>query len=404
MRKSRLLVTLSLVSILTMTPDAVADKQSAAAPAHLQHKYTVDSPIESAMLDAVDPITFEECDDHYTGPDKYWFKNKFNACHNETVSVDNWELENGVPTYKGSTLLQVMLIGQALTGTNQIEFGVLVDWESSRGKVNPEHRFSVSFGCLNAEPGTRTSTCAYQQLTVEKTLREWQADLGQKPLYTKTTATTTAVPESDGKLKPELRGFFAFDVTMIATNGVVPPSVSRTPMEYFRCDSATYVSGPKCVFNRVVSTLVFDLNNPTYSQSAQFIKKAQEDITQTKPGLAGTKVPGRLDDRPLTRMYSGYDTGKKIDGSRRKIRRVCRQNWGAAYTAPLTPGGPKRQCDEYPFATTYENAALVDENTVWSFAVEAIAGTHNETAGRLYGAWLGTDHLLDGDPFFVVVR
>ncbi|WP_173140936.1 NucA/NucB deoxyribonuclease domain-containing protein [Kibdelosporangium persicum] len=113
-------------------------------------------------------------------------------------------------------------------------------------------------------------------------------------------------------------------------------------------------------------------------------------------------MPGRLGHSPLHRLAPRYDINSNIPGSRRKVRRTCRHYFGAKYTSG--PNNTKRECDEYPFATTYQNAAKVNEHALDSFAVRAITASHNGTAGNLYGTWLGSDHILDGDPFYVVVR
>ncbi|GAB2957815.1 NucA/NucB deoxyribonuclease domain-containing protein [Saccharothrix stipae] len=119
--------------------------------------------------------------------------------------------------------------------------------------------------------------------------------------------------------------------------------------------------------------------------------------------MNGKKAPGREEDgAPLHRFFGDHDPNNKIRGSRRKTQTVCRKYWGVNY-ATSVPGTP-RECDEYPFATTYENAALVDENTMWNFAAAAISRSHNKKAGEIYQAFLRTEHLLDGDAFYVHIR
>jgi hypothetical protein len=38
---------------------------------------------------------------------------------------------------------------------------------------------------------------------------------------------------------------------------------------------------------------------------------------------------------------------------------------------------------------------------VYDYAVRVIKKEHNGAAGNIYGQWLTTDRILDGDPFFV---
>jgi hypothetical protein len=78
----------------------------------------------------------------------------------------------------------------------------------------------------------------------------------------------------------------------------------------------------------------------------------------------------------------------------------CKETWGPNYAT----GG--KQCDEYPFKTTYEgtatsaadNPGLPPRNSV-----RPINGSDNGLAGSRLGVFLGAQRLLDRDPFFVAV-
>jgi len=165
--------------------------------------------------------------------------------------------------------------------------------------------------------------------------------------------------------------------------------VSASPTAISRCDSATYVNGSKCVFPRVASVLEFSASDTAISDSSQFIRDAQTDITRTKPGTPGKRVPGIPGipgDSPLHRLYSAYDVKTDIKASRRRVPKTCRTYWGPKYTL-----GGTRQCDEYPFATTYENSARINTHTVFAYAVRTIKKEHNETAGRATArGWVST--------------
>ncbi|RSN19921.1 hypothetical protein DL990_40870 [Amycolatopsis sp. WAC 01416] len=85
------------------------------------------------------------------------------------------------------------------------------------------------------------------------------------------------------------------------------------------------------------------------------------------------------------------------------MRRVCK---ASVTTGPYIrdANGNPRQCDECPFASTYQNAAKVVENSGWSFAAKPIAKDANEKGGGMISNWYGREHMLDGDEFYVVVR
>jgi hypothetical protein len=55
-----------------------------------------------------------------------------------------------------------------------------------------------------------------------------------------------------------------------------------------------------------------------------------------------------------------------------------------------------RRCLQRSCAVPGREPALVGESADITNVAE-----HNEAVGRIYGAWLGADHILDGDPFYV---
>ncbi|MFJ5680867.1 NucA/NucB deoxyribonuclease domain-containing protein [Streptomyces sp. NPDC093097] len=84
--------------------------------------------------------------------------------------------------------------------------------------------------------------------------------------------------------------------------------------------------------------------------------------------------------------------------------------------APNTPPPPNRdsrskgtaqdrndnsylQCDEYPFASTYEGSTKGDDR----YSVRLIDGKDNETGGNRLNAMYIANRILDDDPFFVTI-
>ncbi|WP_447002386.1 NucA/NucB deoxyribonuclease domain-containing protein [Saccharothrix isguenensis] len=212
---------------------------------------------------------------------------------------------------------------------------------------------------------------------------------------------TTAVPSSD-KYRDELRGYFSYLFTATALAQGFPPDTVNLKNEFFRCDSASYVAtNGQCVFYHAISSLQMSATDEDMGKSASFIRDAQNGGPNVEPAISGKQVPGKYGESELHRLYKAYDTTKSIKASRRKIKRSCITYFGSKYTQGSN--GEKMQCDEYPFATTYENSSRVDPASVWNYAVRPVVATHNEAAGRYYGGWMTTDRLLDGDPFYVII-
>ncbi|NUK52298.1 hypothetical protein HRW14_18845 [Streptomyces lunaelactis] len=96
-----------------------------------------------------------------------------------------------------------------------------------------------------------------------------------------------------------------------------------------------------------------------------------------------------------------------LDAQRRKDNRAkalsnCRRYFGPDYTQ----GG--KDCDEYPFATTYEGAAQADHDPhaeKLNFSVLPVDSTQNQNAGRMLGQFLTRNRIIDGpeDGFLVKI-
>lgn len=352
---------------------------------------------------AYTPVTWEECAAHiYNDTDNtYWYRDKFNFCRIEKFTVTYRELQNGKLVELGRTIFALGIKATASDGQNTVNFDMQMGNFKDEDTTRKEWPLSIQLSCDNADPA-RTSTCTEPggPAVYRKSVAEWQAAAGTEFHFTKTMTTTAT---ADTTYKQEMRGFFAAGLLVVMESPIQGPDVSSSPSVLLRCDSASYVRGSKCVAPDATSVMRFSASDPTLSESSQFIRDAQTDITRTKPGVPGKRVPGVLGTAtPLHRLYSAYDVNNDIKASRRRVPKTCRLYWGPKYT--VGPNGLARECDEYPFATTYENSARVlKTNTVLDYAVRAIDRDHNRNAGRIYGEWLGVDHILDGDPFYVEI-
>ncbi|BCM71202.1 hypothetical protein EASAB2608_06536 [Streptomyces sp. EAS-AB2608] len=134
---------------------------------------------------------------------------------------------------------------------------------------------------------------------------------------------------------------------------------------------------------------------------AAHIKKAFTKPGQTQPPFSRKKVPGQNPDAPLTRLY--HDTTRRKKNRSRAVYN-CTKYFGENYSQ-----GGKKECDEYPFATTYEGAAGSDYDSRQdpkNFSVMPVAKTENGAAGTLLGQYYKLNRVVDGpdDGFMVKVR
>lgn len=166
----------------------------------------------------------------------------------------------------------------------------------------------------------------------------------------------------------------------------------------FRCDSATYINQgltrrpDGCIFDRV--TPVFQSmsrTDPRHGVAATHIYDALNSPATTYPTLAGKITPGKVGSgRYTTRLY--HDTA----------RRTANRNAAVAACLRLDPNYARRglTCDEFPFATTREGAAVGDNR----FSVRIMTRSQNASGGGVWSDWLYRDRILDGDGLYIIVN
>ncbi|WP_081902325.1 NucA/NucB deoxyribonuclease domain-containing protein [Lentzea aerocolonigenes] len=348
-------------------------------------------------------IGYEECEGQ-AGDNGWWFKDKFNMCSTSVVAVRHMELVNGVYVQIGTSYFDVTMIATSTPATQDIEFGFRMRFKDLDGRSN-EGLISLNLGCNNADP-LRTSTCSADSHTpavgVGFTVQQWKTTYNGFPFGFTVRTSTTAVPQD--KYKAELRGYFAYGFVLTGASTGAPPNSVTLKSTPLRCDSASYVYdvNGKCVFHAALSSLQMSASHADMGESASFIRDAQAGGPRIAPP-GGKPVPGAYQGTPLTRLYKDYDDGKLIKASRRKIKRTCKEFFTSNYTKHPTNSNIKMECDEYPFATTYQNSAAVKPDSIWGYAVRPVSREHNGAAGRYYGAWMSRDRILDGDPFYVII-
>ncbi|PLW65318.1 hypothetical protein C0036_27195 [Streptomyces sp. DJ] len=115
--------------------------------------------------------------------------------------------------------------------------------------------------------------------------------------------------------------------------------------------------------------------------------------------MSAKKVPGQSVKDPLHRT---------VDGTRNKENRKaavkqCKRYWGDGYS-----NGGTRECDEYPFAATYEGAAEPDydpDAKKFNFSVRPIPKDDNGAGGNILLSFYAKNRLIDGmeDGFVVKI-
>ncbi|MEV6699312.1 hypothetical protein AB0M68_19390 [Streptomyces sp. NPDC051453] len=171
-----------------------------------------------------------------------------------------------------------------------------------------------------------------------------------------------------------------------------------------RWDAAQYVSrnGGAAAFSYVVAMPFSTKAGAPERLAAQHIKDAYASPASTKPVNTSKSIPGRSADRPLTRLYPKA----RRDANRSEAVKVCKKYWGTNYAQ----GG--KECDEFPFSTTYEGAAQAltkydpqHKAPRNNFSARPIPKADNGAGGRLMADFYRVNRILDGanDGFTIKV-
>lgn len=132
---------------------------------------------------------------------------------------------------------------------------------------------------------------------------------------------------------------------------------------------------------------------------AEHIKKAFTDPNHTiPPSLESKKFPGQDPKEPLNRLYS--------DSTRRERNNtIAVQNCKRYFSDGYSEGNTK-DCDEFPFASTYQGAAYPEYDAHAqknNFSVQPVVKEQNRDAGILLYRFYTSNRIIDGmDDGFLV--
>ncbi|MGW7073090.1 NucA/NucB deoxyribonuclease domain-containing protein [Streptomyces sp. NPDC054855] len=175
-----------------------------------------------------------------------------------------------------------------------------------------------------------------------------------------------------------------------------------------RWDKAKYLAGSRAdggaAFSYAVSMPFSTKAGAKERAAAQHIKDAYTKPTTTEPKNTKKDIPGRTAKEPLTRLY--HDE-KRRKANRDEAVKACKAKWGAGYSE-----GETKQCDEFPFSTTYEGAAQAlkkydpqGKAPKKNFSARPIPNDDNEAGGRIMSGFYTKNRIIDGadDGFLIKV-
>ncbi|PTM57776.1 NucA/NucB deoxyribonuclease domain-containing protein [Desmospora activa] len=359
--------------------------------------YTVnmDPPVKTA--DTWNPPQFrydyiakQECLDNPAGGTlEGWAKNRYAFCRAGNFSYVEVQCRGWWPFIRCTTYgvqYRLTLIGFGSNGKREAQFDYYVDnIQVTHPRMNGA-KLKIDVNCAAlVNPGD----CREDASTpaVERTVAQWKNNgFGTKKLY--------SIPPEITDYNPDRLGYLEFWARSTVSPSGLPTRTQDSPREEVRFDSARYmfVFYPRqyfphgAIFPRAKPVLQYSLSEPAMNEAAQHYKDAMERPGSTVPPKVNKQIPGAEGDRPLHRLTRRHHPDE-YNQNRNRTRSEC-DRW--------FPDRPENnQCDEFPFASTWEGTAFADGN----FSIRMISADDNNAAGRWLGAWYAYDRIIDGRTY-----
>lgn len=404
---------------------------------------------------AYDPMTLDECDRHFPDASKatdWWRLNHYSSCWVAEPKIEF--LMPGTLGVKGAVhFRQVVVVHGGINtrpGRPVRKARVLI-----RTRPLPPYPGSVPPAYVQAANVTFSVQCS-PDCTVSGGGRT-SAPLATWTSVPRSYETTLTMSGTGAAGDLDHKTWHGISLRMSVGAGLYPVT-DRSPEESIRCDTANYNyhfwerawDNGACTFAHMDAVLHY--SGAQIASVTRHIWNAQHTPVRTEPTFhewdrgADIIIPGdrqRWQAWPLHRLVVTRDDrfkNRERSARNRALKDVtCRRYWPGyprltvypsnALNGPnpcVDPGTPMvvrtrygqtMDCDEYPFASTYEGAAAYEYHLKpngrpgdppgnpahYSYSACPLDLSQNRSAGATLGHWYARDHILEKDPFWVAV-
>jgi hypothetical protein len=345
----------------------------------------------AAMVDDMatvtdDGISPEECRENIelSGRPQGWVKNHFAWCAIELIGANHRACWGPFCRPLGNFLARVTTIGYTFNGLRQADFRGILDQMFVSGTARGS-RFTYEVECA----GDPDDSCRPGTDWVTKPSALWEVD-SEAELYFHSPAEAPDPEHGEQRAT----GVFEADYRWEFPGQLTTESDGWDTSVRF--DSAWYLAQKQgAIFDRSIPWIGISKTNEDEDESADHIEHALNNPNDTVPDIDEDKhIPGGSRDDTIHRLY--YDDARRDANREDFAKPACRAEW-PNYSAE------GKDCDEFPFASTYEGAARhrYQDIPYGMFSVRAIDATDNQTVGRRLGVWYSFDRILDNDRFYV---
>jgi len=307
-------------------------------------------------LPGIEYLSREECLQNYevAHRDEGHIKNHYAYCQIFT----NWKIEfyrivNGARETQSRVTWRTIIVGYGNSDTfspsngRHVKFDVFIDsvnvtqFDPSAPRAD-DVTLTLNVSC-KGDP--QPASCSADRTgTPARMLRAWN---NQQETFEFTSPESAGNPSSRELLA---KGEFRIEMTLVPFPPYFEkPETRSSPPSSVRFDSANYivVGGTRfpygAVFDRVQPSILWARSGVNHTAVSNHIWTALNEPWKTKPYVANKHVPD------VVHRLFWDDARRKANADQAAI--TCRINW-----PNYTEEG--KQCDEYPFETTYEGAAV----------------------------------------------
>jgi hypothetical protein len=360
-------------------------------------------------------------------------KNHFSWCTKQipmlAVEVYNYTKKKWETTDLAAA--ELVTIGRTFQGSREIEFDVYMPRlnDAVEGVAFKDKNFTVG---LNVTGDPSSAACkqvvnSQYPATFSGPAEYWA---GRMVTFKVESPASGWVPGPNNR---ELIATCTTQLTLTAPSVVGVQYNNKTAQQVIRCDSAEYITWYRsgCIFAHLVPSI--KLRQKQFPNAYAHVSKAftapnttvPETTTtdermwppKTRVPLGTSKIfPGFSKSNAIHRLY--WDENR-IDRNRWRSQRICGYRWHPWWQGrdPVPWNPAVQQCDEFPFASTYEGSWAVWEKTPpddqcctypnqANVTVDLIPAQENMAWGANWdtgglGRFYMVDRVLDEDDFFI---
>lgn len=282
-----------------------------------------------------------------------------------------------VPVWTEHMDFRLTLLGYGSDSTSRVDMYAYLDdlRAGNNGKMTPSNTaLSIAGGCAKifGDGSCNNSSVA----------SNWFSALvaGQHLNF-----TTNVALGASSEANPD--AIYAFNLQHTLTARTTVSLDTPVVYEFFqpiRCDQATRggFTGSACIYSDVLPGYSLNVNDSAIQGVALHIRDAMANPNSTKPETGYNKIIPNLLERTTDQAL--------IKAQRDRSKYQCGKWWGE-------PNPPGKDCDEYPFASSYQGSYSTEND----YSVLYVDSAQNQLEGSRRGGWYTADRILEGDRFLV---